>query len=342
MKTILSRETVFAILESLKLPNETFESVANEFHLSKQEIINVFDKYVDYKAPTELPIVMSWDEKGKSQKLTDKPYMFVMVDFLHNKIYDILPNRHKNYLTSYFSKIHPKIRSKVEFIVIDMWESYLDLARIYFPKAKVAIDSFHVVKNVFNALDSVRKQIMSKYNNGAAELIDNHENYYILKKFNHILLSEFDKLSNHTFYNRKLKGYYNKHSIRKLMLNIDPKLKLAYELYSKYLEFNKTTSYENAKDDIEELLEDFFNSGIKQFIEVAKTISHWKEYIINSFIYVDSIDGKSKRRLSNGPIEGINSIIEKIRINGNGFTNFYRFRNKVIYSVNKNVPLKIK
>ena len=126
------------------------------------------------------------------------------------------------------------------------------------------------------------------------------------------------------------------------MLNIDPKLKLAYELYSKYLEFNKTTSYENAKDDIEELLEDFFNSGIKQFIEVAKTISHWKEYIINSFIYVDSIDGKSKRRLSNGPIEGINSIIEKIRINGNGFTNFYRFRNKVIYSVNKNVPLKIK
>ena len=75
------------------------------------------------------------------------------------------------------------------------------------------------------------------------------------------------------------------------MLNIDPKLKLAYELYSKYLEFNKTTSYENAKDDIEELLEDFFNSGIKQFIEVAKTISHWKEYIINSFIYVDSIDG---------------------------------------------------
>lgn len=48
------------------------------------------------------------------------------------------------------------------------------------------------------------------------------------------------------------------------------------------------------------------------------------------------------RRLSNGPIEGINSIIEKINVNGNGYTNFYRFRNRIIYSINKNVPLKIK
>ena len=79
---------------------------------------------------------------------------------------------------------------------------------------------------------------------------------------------------------------------------------------------------------------------LKQFIDIAKTISHWKEYILNSFIKVDSIDGASKRRLSNGPIEGINSIIEKINVNGNGYTNFYRFRNRVIYSINKNVSLK--
>ena len=124
------------------------------------------------------------------------------------------------------------------------------------------------------------------------------------------------------------------------MLSIDPKLNIAYELYSRYLEFNKTSSYENAKIELEELLEDFFNSGIKQFIEVAKTISHWKEYIFNSFILVDSEDGTHKRRLSNGPIEGINSQIEKINVNGNGYTNFFRFRNRVIYSINKDVAFK--
>ena len=126
------------------------------------------------------------------------------------------------------------------------------------------------------------------------------------------------------------------------MLDIDPKLKLAYELYSRYLEFNKTSSYDEAYKEIEILIEDFFNSDIKQFIDIAKTISHWKEYILNSFIKVESIDCLNKRRLSNGPIEEINSINENINVNGNGYTNFYRFRNRVIYSINNNVPLKMK
>ena len=85
-----------------------------------------------------------------------------------------------------------------------MWDTYLDLARIYFSKAKVAIDSFHVVKHVSNALDSVRKSIMNKYNNNSAELENNTEYYYLLKKFKYILLSEFDSLSDKKFYNRKL------------------------------------------------------------------------------------------------------------------------------------------
>ena len=338
----LSKESVFAILDHLKLTNETFESIAKTFHLSRQEIINIFDKYIDYTPPSALPIIMSWDEKSVTKRMTDKPYIFIIVDFLNNKIYDILANRHKNYLTSYFSRIPLEIRNKVEYITIDMWESYLDLARIYFPKAKVAIDSFHVVKNISNALDTIRKQLMNKYNNGALELENNHEYYYILKKFKYILLAEFDNLSNKPFYNRKLRGWYNKHSIRKIMLDIDPKLKLAYELYYRYLEFNKTSTYDEACKEIEIIIDDFFYSDIKQFIDIAKTISHWKEYILNSFIRIESIDGITKRRLSNGPIEGINSIIEKININGNGYTNFYRFRNRVIYSINKNIPLKHK
>ena len=36
------------------------------------------------------------------------------------------------------------------------------------------------------------------------------------------------------------------------------------------------------------------------------------------------------------------TIDHDLTINGNGYTNFYRFRNRIIYSINKNVPLKIK
>ena len=121
-------------------------------------------------------------KKSINKRMTDNPYIFAIVDFLNNKIYDIFPSRHKNYLTSYFSKIPFSIRNEVEYITIDMCDTYLDLARIYFLKAKVAIDSFHVVKHVSNDLDSVRKSIMNKYNNNSAELENNAEYYYLLKK----------------------------------------------------------------------------------------------------------------------------------------------------------------
>ena len=75
---------------------------------------------------------------------------------------------------------------------------------------------------------------------------------------------------------------------------------------------------------------------------------NWKDEIINSFITIDeclTIPKKkdeipTPRRLSNGPIEGINSIIEQVKINGKGYTNFKRFRLRIIYIINKDLIFK--
>lgn len=45
-------------------------------------------------------------------------------------------------------------------------------------------------------------------------------------------------------------------------------------------------------------------------------------------------------RLSNGPIEGINSIIEQVKTNGKGYTAFKRFRLRIIYVINKTLVFK--
>ena len=77
-------------------------------------------------------------------------------------------------------------------------------------------------------------------------------------------------------------------------------------------------------------------------MDVATTLSTWKPYINKSFICIEDALTKSKnknekpiaRRLSNGQMEGINSTLEKVNMNGNGYTNFYRFRNRCIYIKN--------
>lgn len=64
-------------------------------------------------------------------------------------------------------------------------------------------------------------------------------------------------------------------------------------------------------------------------VKCGKTLNEWKTEILNSFIWVDG------KRVSNGPVEGKNSYIKKILFNANGFVNFERARNKIMYSQNQ-------
>ena len=295
------------IINKLKFETSTFESVARDTHLSRQNIIDIFDRYIDYK-PNKLPEILSFDEKHINNSLTSNAYIFIIFDFKEIKIYDIVFSRHKSKLENYFSKIPLSDRLKVKYITIDMWETYLDICKRFFKNSKIAIDSFHVMKMINNALDRIRLIVMQKYNQKTDNLEDNNPFYYVLKKFKYYLLKEYDDLSK------------------------------AYSLASKYREFSRACNIENAREELESLINHFFDSGLSQFFEVAKTLSTRKEYIINSFIRINDCLSKkdnSPRRLSNGPIEGINSRIEKININGNGFTNFFRFRNRCIHVINK-------
>jgi transposase len=61
---------------------------------------------------------------------------------------------------------------------------------------------------------------------------------------------------------------------------------------------------------------------------------NWKEEIMNSFIRVN------QRRLSNGPIENINSQIKTIMKSANGYKEFYRLRNRIFYTLNRDTPIK--
>lgn len=333
----LSKETIFVILDKLKYHTATFESVARDLHLNRHTVMNVFDRYVDYTPSSTLPKIMCFDEKHINKGLSDKSYSFVILDWKNIKIYDMLPSRHKNTIENYFEKFSLEIRKKVKYIIIDMWETYKDVAKRYFKNAKIAVDSFHVIEHINKAMNNARIKVMQKYNLKTDELDDNHPYYYVLKKYHSFFLKLFDDIKDFNYYSKKLKMWLDKYNLMKYMLDIDDELKLAYELSEEYREFNKTANEENCKEQLEDLIIKFFNSKLEPFIEVAKTLSTWKEYILNSFITIkDCFDEDGKpRRLSNGPIEGINSMIEKININGNGYSNFDRFKNRCIYVINK-------
>ena len=69
---------------------------------------------------------------------------------------------------------------------------------------------------------------------------------------------------------------------------------------------------------------------------IGKTLVKWKSEIKASFIKID------RRRLSNGPIESTNNKIKTIIKTSNGIRKFTRFRNRFLYSINKDIPIQNK
>nr|WP_270451525.1 transposase [Amedibacterium intestinale] len=75
-------------------------------------------------------------------------------------------------------------------------------------------------------------------------------------------------------------------------------------------------------------LSSFYSNIISSF---ANTMTRWKTEIINSFI----VTNEHGRKINSGIIENRNRTIKCIKHNSNGYTNWKRFRNRVLYVLNK-------
>lgn len=106
----------------------------------------------------KLPRYLGIDEfKGNTD---GEKYQLILTDLENNKIFDILPSRKKEYIKEYFKGF--KNRNEVEYFVMDMTGNYKDIAWL-FPNAKVIVDKFHYVRQVYWALDNVRKRIQKQF-----------------------------------------------------------------------------------------------------------------------------------------------------------------------------------
>lgn len=319
-KSRVSYETIFTILEGARAWNATWKEIGNKAHVSDQTAINIFDKYVN-PVRGKMPKVISIDECYNKHQFS-KPYSCIFFDFLNTKIVDVIEDRSKYSLERYLNKIPREERINVKYVVIDMWEPYLDIATLYFPDALVAIDSFHVLKEIGFALDKVRRRIMSGYSKGTEE-------YYLLKKWNRLLFHEESSWGEKMKIKGLGNGWYNKYQLQQKLLSINPDIKVAHDFYTLYKRYNETSTIEEAEEMIEKFIN--FNSiiKVKEFVSIIQMLVNWKQYIINSFNIVDG------RRISNGPIEGFNSNFKKMMNVANGLYNFARFRSRLIYCYNK-------
>ena len=267
-----------------------------------------------------LPRVISFDEFKADTE--EGKYAFILNDPVHKKVLDILPNRKKEYLLQYFT--YCKNRHSVEFVISDMYEPYLLVTKIMFPKAKYIVDRFHYIRYIMDALDEIRIRLQHKYGEKSKEykLLKNKKNVSLLRKYG----NEIDWW----IYTQR---YKNGHMVDVLPIDIlheiftiSNELKEGYYLKEDFLDIVNHATYEDAEVQIEKWISKCIISNIPEFIEAAGTISRWKEYIVNSFI---------DERYSNGFTEGTNKKIKVIKRVGFGYKSFKLLRARILYVFNK-------
>lgn len=325
-QTKISSYTIINILEDLKPYNATFSDVARRYNLSVTKVVNIFDSYVQI-ARKPLTRYLCIDEFYFNRHSKYK-YAFMIMDFEKKVILDILESRHYSYLSDYFYKISREERESVDYICIDMYKNYKEIAKDFFKKATVCVDSFHVIKYINDSLNQVRKRIMRRYK----ENTDSIE-YKLLKyRYKLLLKNNEDIDTNEYYYDRVLRYHITEQKILEEILKIDSDLRIAYKLRETYSQFNNITGDEFKKETIEEdfitIMEAFRECAIDEFKKCSVTLRSWKKEILNSFVWIQG------RRLSNGPIEGKNNYLKKIINNANGLKNFPRARNRFLYSQN--------
>lgn len=340
----ISTKVVINVLEQLKDFNETFSSVARRNHITPTTVCDIFDKHVQLSR-NPLPEIISIDEVYAFHSLHSK-YVCVLLDFVTQEPVDILPERTYNYLSGYFGKIPLEERKKVKLVCSDMYDTYRSIARNCFPNSRCAVDVFHVSQEFHRKMNSIRIRIMKGYNKNEE---DEKDEYYLLKHFNWLLFKsndardEFGELfdpNRERKKNRHFDRYLNYYDIREMLLKIDNELTEVYDLKLDLREFYKENTFETAKENINDLIQKFLTSSIEEMNAFGRTLVKWKEEIINSFIIIkyeykinrdDGTVAVHNRRINNALIENRNKVIKCIKHNANGYRNWFRFRNRVLY-----------
>lgn len=331
----LTYETKINILKDLKHPEETYTSVANRYNTSTNKVIRIFDKHVDIPRK-KLPAVLSLDEHYFPASDHSAKYCCLLMDFVTGEIIDVLPDRKKAFLIQYLSTIkHDTFEfttntselDNVKLISIDMYENFRDIARTYFPNAKVCADSFHVLKHLTDDFRKVRIRCQNSTENPTLK--------YLLIKFRRAFDHKYqDFLDNEPRYNKKLGQYINYRGIRDILFDSFPILKVAFDLKEYYINLNAQVTLKTAPVRIDEAISIFGNCGIAEYEEFHFLLVNWREEIINSFTIVEG------KRINNSYMESKNRLVSRLIYNANGFKNFKRTRNRILFCLNPNDSFK--
>ena len=284
------------------------KDIALDNNVSPNTVERIMDSYYEtqklYKH--HLPEVLSFDE-FKSVKTADGAMSFHMCDGITGQTIDIIEDRRLDNLIKYFFYYDYKTRSRVKFIIIDMYSPYVSLIKKMFPNANIIIDKFHLTQLISRSLNKTRIMTMKKHK-------QHHRKF---KRYWKLILKSRDELDSSKW--KKFtcfKHLMTTTDVVDFLVNLDNELKETYILYQDLLYAFKKNDYDLLKKTLNKQ-----NTNVSSYMKTSiKTLLEFLPYIKNTF----------NNNYHNGFIEGNNNFIKVIKRIAFGFRSFKRFKARIM------------
>ena len=227
-------------------------------------------------------------------------YLAVLVDLDTHKPIEIVNSRRMEEIREVLLNWGIQVLEAIEEVSIDLWSPYKILVEQLMPNANITADRFHVMKQVNDELDTMRKAEKK----AAMSLENKSERDRILEGLNK---SKYSLIKNEESLNEKQQEKL------KSVQEVSPVLAKMHTLKEEFRDIFESTKFWG--ESVISLL-DWMHGALSYFPKSIGTMIRWFGEIVGYF------DGKT----TNGIVEGINNKLKLIKRLGYGFRNFSNFR----------------
>lgn len=233
-------------------------------------------------------------------------YVTTICDTVNNTVVDIAPSRKKDDVVDMLKSFPEEWLEGIKFGTLDLSPTYRAVYALALPGVIRIADPFHVIKLANLRLDEIRRRIQWETTGHRGRKDD--PLYTIRRR----LLTGLEKLSE--------KSLARVESALKLG-DPDGTLCMSWRVKETLRESYKKGSPEEAKQSLQAVIDNCLRKeSPKELKQLGRTLTHWWDEIVAYFTH----------RFSNGPTEGINNRIKKIKRDGYGFRNFENYRLRIL------------
>lgn len=225
-----------------------------------------------------------------------KGYATTLVDLKKHRVYDVILGRSEKSLDQALKKI--PLRENTRIVVMDLSSTYRQIARVYFPRAMIVADRFHVIRLINHHFMDTWKHFdpLGRKNRGLLSLMRRHQ----------WKLSDVQK--------ERLYRY----------LDLSPGLRTIYDFKQSLCKL-LTTKHQTAKQ-CRRLIPEFLDrikelrqSPLESLRTLGETLFSWRSEIVRMWRFTKT----------NSITEGFHNKMEMISRRAYGFRNFENYRLRV-------------